>query len=317
MDGRPRVGSFGDYDSAWIGACEGERAAFAGCKHVAGASGTIGIPLVRALVAAGHQVTALTRSPGKQSELRAVGATPVVADALDREALIAAVVAARPTHVIHKLTALPKDGTVRGPKDLEATNRLRIEGTRNLIDAAIQAGARRFLVGSFALLSPRGPVGAESENEAAAAVRSMETQVMEATKRGSIEGVVLRYGMFYGLHDADGSLQRKSQSGAGLDAKVFDDARRFSRHVFSRRLGMDQDVFNTDRPLLFSIAYRMLGSASEPALVIRVAKHLESIFVFSVEDGLITGIRVVRNPDKLAHIDRKLKTAADYADYAD
>ena len=124
---------------------------------VAGASGTIGIPLVRALVAAGHQVTALTRSPGKQSELRAVGATPVVADALDCEALIAAVVAARPTHVIHQLTALPKDGTVRGPKDLEATNRLRIEGTRNLIDAAIQAGARRFLVGSFALLSPRGP----------------------------------------------------------------------------------------------------------------------------------------------------------------
>jgi RNA polymerase sigma-70 factor (ECF subfamily) len=56
---------------------------------------------------------------------------------------------------------------------------------------------------------------------------------------------------------------------------------------------------------------------SEPALVIRVAKHLESIFVFSVEDGLITGIRVVRNPDKLAHIDRKLQTAADYADYAD
>jgi 2-alkyl-3-oxoalkanoate reductase len=166
---------------------------------VAGASGTIGIPLVRALVAAGHQVTALTRSPGKQSELRAVAATPVVADALDCEALIAAVVAARPTHVIHQLTALPKDGTVRGPKDLEATNRLRIEGTRNLIDAAIQAGARRFLVGSFALLSPRGPVGAESENEAAAAVRSMETQVMEATKRGSIEGVVLRHGMFYGL----------------------------------------------------------------------------------------------------------------------
>jgi 2-alkyl-3-oxoalkanoate reductase len=166
---------------------------------VAGGSGTIGIPLVRALVAAGHQVTALTRSPGKQSELRVLGATPAVADALDREALIAAVVAARPTHVIHQLTALPKDGTPRGPRDLEATNRLRIDGTRNLLDASIKAGARRFIVGSFALLSPRGPAAAESENEAAGAIRSMETQVMEAARRGSIEGVILRYGMFYGL----------------------------------------------------------------------------------------------------------------------
>jgi nucleoside-diphosphate-sugar epimerase len=164
---------------------------------VAGASGTIGIPLVRALVGAGHQVTALTRSPGRQSELRALGAIPAVADALDREALSAAVLAARPTHVIHQLTALPKDGTVRSLRDLEATNRLRTEGTRNLLDAAIKAGARRFIVGSFAPLSPRGP--AESENEAAAATRSMETQVLEATQRGSIEGVILRYGLFYGL----------------------------------------------------------------------------------------------------------------------
>jgi nucleoside-diphosphate-sugar epimerase len=131
---------------------------------VAGASGTIGVPLVRALVTAGHQVTAQTRSPGKQAELRALGATPAVADALDRDALIAAVVSARPTHVIHQLTALPKDGTVRRPRDLEATNRLRTEGTRNLLDAAIKAGARRFIVGSFALLSSRGPSGTDSQN---------------------------------------------------------------------------------------------------------------------------------------------------------
>src|SRR5262245_57463476 len=105
---------------------------------VAGGSGAIGIPLVRALVAAGHDVTALTRSTSKQSTLRALGAVPAVADALDRDGLIATVRAARPTHVVHQLTALPKDAP-RRPADLVPTNRLRIDGTRNLLDAAIGA----------------------------------------------------------------------------------------------------------------------------------------------------------------------------------
>jgi 2-alkyl-3-oxoalkanoate reductase len=165
---------------------------------VAGGSGTIGIPLVRALVAAGHQVTALTRSSSKQDELRALGASVAVADALNRDALAAAVRAAHPTHVIHQLTALPKDGPRRS-SDLEATNRLRIDGTRNLLEAAIEAGVRRFLVGSFAILSPRGRAGTAPDDAAAAAVRSMESQVLEASERGAIEGVVLRYGLFYGL----------------------------------------------------------------------------------------------------------------------
>ena len=165
---------------------------------VAGGSGTIGIPLVRALVASGHRVTALTRSPGKREGLQALGASPAVADALDRDALLAAVEATQPTHVIHQLTALPKEGP-RNPKDLDATNRLRIDGTRNLLEAAIRTGTRRFIVGSFALLSDRGPGAAGSVDEATAAIRSMESQVMEATGRGSIEGVILRYGMFYGF----------------------------------------------------------------------------------------------------------------------
>ncbi len=165
---------------------------------VAGGSGTIGVPLVRELVAAGHSVTALTRSAGKREQLRALGASVAVADALDRHALIDAVEAARPTHVIHQLTALPKDAP-RRTRDLEPTNRLRVDGTRHLLEAAVNAGARRFLVGSFALLSPRGQAPADSGDPAAAAVRSMETQVLEATARGAIEGVVLRYGMFYGL----------------------------------------------------------------------------------------------------------------------
>jgi nucleoside-diphosphate-sugar epimerase len=166
---------------------------------VAGGSGTIGVPLVRAAVAAGHQVTAMTRSPEKAAELRALGASAAVADALDRDALVRAVVAAHPTHVIHQLTALPKAGVSRA-SDLEATNRLRVDGTRNLLDAAVAAGARRVVVGSFAMLAPRQGAGAVgSTNAAATAIQSMETQVLDASARGAIEGVILRYGLFYGI----------------------------------------------------------------------------------------------------------------------
>jgi len=161
---------------------------------IAGGSGAIGTPLVRALVEAGHHVTALTRSRNKEEDLRALGASPAVADALDRDALMAVVEAARPTHVIHQLTALPTGGPRRA-RDLGATNRLRIDGTRHLLDAAVHAGARRFVVGSFAMLSPREPARGPSD-DAAAAITSMEQQVLE---RGGIDAVVLRYGMLYGL----------------------------------------------------------------------------------------------------------------------
>jgi nucleoside-diphosphate-sugar epimerase len=164
---------------------------------VAGGTGTVGIPLVRALVAAGHQVTALTRSSAKRNDVLALGASAAVADALDRQALMAAVSAARPTHVIHQLTALPPYG-VRRARDLQPTNRLRIEGTRNLLEAALAVHARRFVVGSFAALAAAGQE-APIDDEAAAAVQSMESQVLEATRRGLIEGIILRYGLFYGF----------------------------------------------------------------------------------------------------------------------
>lgn len=164
---------------------------------VAGGTGTIGIPLVRALVGAGHHVTALTRSAGKRDAVQSLGASAAVADALDRDALAAAVAAAHPTHVIHQLTALPKGGA-RGTRELEPTNRLRIDGTRNLLDAAMSAGARRFIVGSFAILGS-ATAADRLDDAAAAAVESMERQVLETTQRGAIEGVILRYGLFYGL----------------------------------------------------------------------------------------------------------------------
>jgi len=165
---------------------------------VAGGTGTIGVPLVRALVARNHLVFATTRSSDKQSLIRGLGASPVVVDALDAAALDKAVREAAPTHVVHELTALPKAGP-RSAQELEPTNKLRDEGTRNLLRAAIAAGAQRIVVGSFALTGA-GPQQTSNAdlNRAAAAVRSMESQVLDAAHRRDIEGVVLRYGLFYG-----------------------------------------------------------------------------------------------------------------------
>lgn len=164
---------------------------------IAGGSGAIGLPLVRALVGSGHQVTALTRSMEKIGMLRDLGATPAVADALDPDALFRVVTEAHPTHVIHQLTALPKEGPKRA-SELEPTNRLRIEGTRNLLEASVRAGAQRFIGGSFAmLLAARAGLPPEVQAGADALV-SMESQILEANRAGRIEGIVLRYGLFYG-----------------------------------------------------------------------------------------------------------------------
>jgi nucleoside-diphosphate-sugar epimerase len=164
---------------------------------LAGGSGAIGVPIVRGLVAAGHQVTALTRSAANAEALRALGATPAIADALDADALRRVVVAARPTHVIHELTALPKGGP-KSARELAPTNRLRIDGTRHLIEAAVAAGATRFVAGSFALLGGATARMPEDAREAADAVTSMESQVLDANARRLFDGIILRYGLFYG-----------------------------------------------------------------------------------------------------------------------
>jgi nucleoside-diphosphate-sugar epimerase len=164
---------------------------------VAGGSGTIGLPLVRSLVAAGHEVFATTRSPEKRAPIGALGATPVVVDALDAAGLERAVKTASPSHVIHQLTALPKTGPRRA-SDLTATNRLRDEGTRNLLRAAVAAGASRIVAGSFAMLGAAASTEGTVADPAVQAVRSMESQLLDAARRGEIEAVVLRYGLFYG-----------------------------------------------------------------------------------------------------------------------
>ncbi len=175
---------------------------------IAGASGAVGKPLVRQLVAAGHEVTGMTRTPGKAAALRELGAVPVVADALDRDAVMAAVAEARPDVVVHQLTAIGPMSTRNLDAAFVPTNRLRREGTDNLIAAARAAGARRFVGQSFAPWSYKregGPAKAEDDpletdppkhvEQTLAAIRHLEAAVTGAQ---GLEGIVLRYGGFYG-----------------------------------------------------------------------------------------------------------------------
>ncbi|HVR04870.1 MAG TPA: NAD(P)-dependent oxidoreductase [Solirubrobacteraceae bacterium] len=175
---------------------------------LAGATGAIGRHLVPLLLAEGHQVTGMTRSPERARDLQAAGAEAVVADALDADAVRAAVVETRPEAVIHQLTAIPARLDPRTiERDFVLTNRLRSEGTRHLVAAAREAGAQRVLAQSIAFAYAPGPSGAlhaESEpllseqqapksfRRTAGALHELEQTVLGAN------GIVLRYGYFYG-----------------------------------------------------------------------------------------------------------------------
>jgi nucleoside-diphosphate-sugar epimerase len=158
----------------------------------------------------------MTRSNSKRALIEQFGARAVVADALDREALAQAVREAAPTHVLHLLTALPKNGPLRAA-DIAATNQLRIAGTANLLQAAIAAGARRLVGESFVTVYGYGDLGVRprTEEELAPvgdlnpglravvdALRALEQQLLRANDQQHIETVVLRYGMFYGAESA-------------------------------------------------------------------------------------------------------------------
>jgi nucleoside-diphosphate-sugar epimerase len=173
---------------------------------IAGASGAIGTPMVRQLLAAGHEVTGMTRREERAEAIRAAGADAVVCDVFDAERLREAVVAAAPEAVVHALTALPPKFKSRSDY-LAATNRIRIEGTRNLVAAARAAGARRLVAESVSFFyRPQGSWVKDEEEPlnrdvpgrfgiALEAIAELERQVLGGE---GIEGVVLRYGWFYG-----------------------------------------------------------------------------------------------------------------------
>lgn len=148
---------------------------------LAGATGVIGVRLVPLLVSAGHEVAGLTRSPAKREMLRELGAEAVVCDVYEAAALRHAVVDFGPELVLHELTDLPDDPAALG--DGAANARIRREGTANLLAAAREAKASRFVAQSVAW---------ELEGAGKAAKDELERAVVD------FGGVVLRYGRFYG-----------------------------------------------------------------------------------------------------------------------
>ena len=176
---------------------------------VAGATGALGAQLVPRLVARGHDVAGMSRSPSKRDALRSLGATPVVADALDPEAVARAVAEADPEVIVHQLTALSGTLDMRHfDRSFAATNRLRTEGTDHLLAAGRAAGVRRFVAQSYAGWpfarqggpvktedDPLDPEPAEAMRRTHDAIRHLEAAV---TGAGWVEGIVLRYGGFYG-----------------------------------------------------------------------------------------------------------------------
>jgi nucleoside-diphosphate-sugar epimerase len=164
---------------------------------LAGATGVIGSRLLPRLVAAGHDVVGMTRRPESAARLEAVGAAAVVADALDRDAVLAAVERARPDVVIHQLTDL-----AGGPSAANAF--LREHGTRNLVDAALAAGVGRIVAQSIAWAYAPGDYPADEQTPLdTAAPEPRQTTVrgvaaLESAVREVPEWVVLRYGLLYG-----------------------------------------------------------------------------------------------------------------------
>ena len=116
---------------------------------VAGATGAIGKQLVPRLVAAGHEVVGMTRSESKTAALSDLGATPVVADALDPDQVADAVARAHPDVIVHQLTAIGKLDLRHFDRDFALTNRLRTEGTDHLLSAGRAVGVRRFVAQSY------------------------------------------------------------------------------------------------------------------------------------------------------------------------
>ena len=175
---------------------------------VAGAGGAVGKRLVPMLVARGHQVTGTTSRPETADRIRRLGAEPIVVDGLDAVGIGQAVARAEPDAIIHEMTALSGTPDFKHfDRWFALTNRLRTEGTENLLAAATASGVKRFLAQSFTGWSnsrtgswikteddPLDPRPLKEQTETLAAIRFLEHAVLEAP----LEGIVVRYGGLYG-----------------------------------------------------------------------------------------------------------------------
>jgi nucleoside-diphosphate-sugar epimerase len=181
---------------------------------VAGATGVLGRALVPRLVGQGHDVIGMTKNPSKQELVRSLGARPVVADALDPEAVARAIAGAEPEVIVHELTALSGEMSLRDLRHPERssaalmTNRLRTEATDHLLTAAQAVGARRFVAqsfGAFRWARTGGPVLTEADPidlDPPVALRAPLVGILHVEQAVTTidwaEGLVLRYGGFYG-----------------------------------------------------------------------------------------------------------------------
>ncbi|HEY2053981.1 MAG TPA: NAD(P)-dependent oxidoreductase [Solirubrobacterales bacterium] len=174
---------------------------------VAGATGAIGRELVPRLMAAGHEVHGMTRKESNRALLEEMGAVPVVADALDAAQVAAAVAHAAPDAIVHELTAIGDVDTRHMAKSFAMTNRLRTEGTDHLLSAGQAVGVKRFVIQGHIMAYARTGDALKTEEDpedrAAPAEMRPNMEALEHLEEAVLgaswtEGIVLRYGWFYG-----------------------------------------------------------------------------------------------------------------------
>jgi nucleoside-diphosphate-sugar epimerase len=249
---------------------------------VAGATSVPGIPLLRELNSRGHEVVGLTRSSSKTSHIEAAGAKPVVADVFDSDDIDKVVADIGPEVVVSLLTTLPKRGPMR-VKDFEPARKLWGSGAPNLVAAAQRAGVRRVVAESVIFAYGYAPTGSAIIDETdpypgppppggdlmLAALRGMEQTVLTSGENSDTEGIVLRYGAFYGPgvpHDEMFARMAKwrvmlDMGGTGIVSWVhIDDVAKATANTVDR--GRGGQIYNIvdDRPQSFGDYNRELAA---------------------------------------------------------
>lgn len=249
---------------------------------VAGATSVPGIPLLRELNSRGHEVIGVTRSSAKTAQISAAGAKPVVADVLDAGQIDSVLAEFAPEAVVSLLTTLPKLGPKR-MKDFEPAKELWSRGAGNLVAAAQRAGVRRVVAESVIFAYGYGSTGPQLIDETdpypgppprggeqmLAALRGMERDVLTSGERSATEGIVLRYGVFYGPGVTHDDLFRRlakwwavpAMTGTGVLSWVhIDDVARATANALDK--GRGGQVYNIvdDRPQSFGDYVRELNA---------------------------------------------------------
>jgi len=286
---------------------------------LAGATGALGRTLVPQLISAGHQVTGTTRSKGKFNQIRAWGADPVLVDGLDAAAVGEAVAAAEPNAIIHQMTSLSGSSDLRRfDRTFAVTNELRTVGTDNLLAAARATGVRRFVAQSFTGWPNErtgGPIKTEDDpldpnppkwqRRSLAAIEYVERSVLAAP----LDGIVLRYGMFYGPGASDEliALVRKRRmpivgDGGGIWSMIhIDDA----ASATVAALSAGQGVYNIvdDEPATSAVVLTTLAEIVEAKRPRHLPVWLARLAAGEVGVSYLTNIRGSSNAKAKRELD--------------